>query len=512
MKYALPLTLAGALLAQGCSALWLLPTARNFIYIVPDGYGPASQTMARDYVSLLQNGENPKAPVSIQLPADQMVIGSVRTQASNNLITDSAASATAFGCGVKTYNNAIAVDDDGQPVGSILEAAKMEGFKTGLVVTSTINHATPACYAAHVADRNSYEKIAEHEIGYSHPLGPQVDILMGGGRCYFKPKSDPTSCREDDIDLFGYAKGKGYRVMQDRKAFDELKKGTAKAADLPYIGLFNDGETFSSTNRCEADGNPDQMMYEIDRQQNPQQEPSLLEMVETALTSLDRATKWNVKGYFLMIEASRIDHAGHANDAVGHLHDTIMYNNVMKYVREWIDKHPDTMMLSAADHECGGLTLNGFNPLPLQGASMSTEHAETLWKNYNGTDRRAYLRSTILPGYGLGDLSEADVDTLLKNNRLAADLSSRLSKKAGVNWSTGGHTASDITLFGYGAGWRGGNLKSDMAGNWDNTQLPGYIEGVLKVKMSKVTEKLRKAGSAWVGKRDLTSHGHLHKH
>ena len=109
MKYALSISLAGTLLTQGCSALWLLPTARNFIYIVPDGYGPASQTMARDYVSLLQNGENPKAPVSIQLAADGMVIGNVRTQASNNLITDSAASATAFGCGVKTYNNGMSI-------------------------------------------------------------------------------------------------------------------------------------------------------------------------------------------------------------------------------------------------------------------------------------------------------------------------------------------------------------------------------------------------------------------
>jgi alkaline phosphatase len=105
MKYALSITIAGTLLAQGCSAFWLLPQARNFIYIVPDGYGPASQTMARDYVSLLQHGENPKAPVSVQLAADKMVIGNVRTKASNNLITDSAASATAFGCGVKTYNN-----------------------------------------------------------------------------------------------------------------------------------------------------------------------------------------------------------------------------------------------------------------------------------------------------------------------------------------------------------------------------------------------------------------------
>lgn len=93
-----------------------------------------------------------------------------------------------------------------------------------------------------MADRNSYEKIAEQEIGYSHPLGPQVDILLGGGRCYFKPKSDPTSCREDDVDLFGYAESKGFRIMQDRKSFDELEKGTAKVAALPYIGLFNDGK------------------------------------------------------------------------------------------------------------------------------------------------------------------------------------------------------------------------------------------------------------------------------
>ncbi|KDN71634.1 putative alkaline phosphatase [Colletotrichum sublineola] len=230
------------------------PEVKNFIYIVPDGYGPASQTMARDYVSLMQNGQNPRAPVSIQLAADKMVIGNVRTLASNNLITDSAASATAFGCGVKSYNNAIGVNPAGEPVGSILEAAKLAGMKTGLVVTSTINHATPACYAAHVADRNSYAKIAEHEIGYGHPLGPVADILLGGGRCYFKPQSDSTSCRRDDIDLFGFAAENGYHVMQNRSAFEALEKGLGDIR-IPYIGLFNDGRptktlslSFSSNN------------------------------------------------------------------------------------------------------------------------------------------------------------------------------------------------------------------------------------------------------------------------
>ncbi|KAI8931824.1 hypothetical protein NX059_011461 [Plenodomus lindquistii] len=498
MRYAFSLAGAGVLLSQACSAEWLLPQARNFIYIVPDGFGVASQTLARDYVSLLQNGEDATAPVSIQLPADRLVIGSVRTMSSDNLITDSAASATAFACGEKTYNDAVGVDDDGQPLGTILEAAKSEGFKTGLVVTSVINHATPACYSAHVADRDWYEKIAEQQIGYSHPLGPQVDILLGGGRCYFKPQSDSTSCREDDIDLFGYAESKGYHVMQDRASFDQFSIGnlTGNATGLPYIGLFAD----------------DGLMYNIDRIKQPNVEPSLLEMTKTALASLDRATKTTPRGYFIMIEASRIDHAGHANDPVAHLHDILMYNELLEYVREWIDAHPDTMMLSAADHETGGLTLNGFNPLPLRNASMSAEFAEALWESYNGTDRRGYLTTTILPGYGLDELPESDITTILNSDDIAAELTERLSAKAGVNWSTGDHTASDVTLYGYASGVMGSGLRADMAGNWDNTELPRYLEGVLGLSMASVTEKLRAGNGTWVGKRDMSAMKKRHNH
>lgn len=95
--------------------------------------------------------------------------------------------------------------------------------------------------------------------------------------------------------------------------------------------------------------------------QRPDQEPSLLEMIETAPTSLDRASKWSFRAYFLMIKTSRIDHAGHANDPVHHLHDVVMYNDVLKFVREWIDKHPNTMMMSAADHEC--VVLHSMGPI-----------------------------------------------------------------------------------------------------------------------------------------------------
>lgn len=258
------------------------------------------------------------------------------------------------------------------------------------------------------------------------------------------------------------------------------------------------------------------MMYEIDRSCQPEEEPSLLEMVKTALTALDRATSCKKKGYFLMIEASRIDHAGHANDAASHLFDTIMYNDVMGFVREWIDTHPDTMMMSAADHECGGLTLNGFNPLPLGGATASTERLTKLFKEFQGSDseKRAYFREEILPAYGLADATDVEVNTLLDASNLGAEMGNLLASRAGVNWSTGDHTASDITLHGYGAGDNGRAIKADMAGNWDNTELPGYIETALGVKMSDVTAILRANGTSWVGKRDLTmrSDAHIHAH
>ncbi|KAI1775365.1 alkaline-phosphatase-like protein [Hypoxylon cercidicola] len=269
--------------------------------------------MARDYVSLFRNGENLRAPVSIQLAADTMVLENMRTQASDNL-----------------------------------------------------TNLPRLCYAAHVEDRNAYAKIAEHEIGSSHPLGPVVDILMDG-RCYFKPQLDPPSCRDDDSDLFGFAEEKGFRVIQDRNSFDALDKSQSKASELLYIGLFDDGKYIRY-----------QMMYEFDRSRQPEQELSLLDTVETALNSLDRATKWTLNGYFLMIQASRIDHAGHASDPVAHLHDTIMYDDVMGFVQDWIDKHLNTLLLSAADYECGGLTLNRFNPLPLKDVSMSIEQVTRL--------------------------------------------------------------------------------------------------------------------------------------
>lgn len=221
-----------------------------------------------------------------------------------------------------------------------------------------------------------------------------------------------------------------------------------------------------------------------------------------------------------MIEASRIDHAAHSNDPVGHLHDTLHYNKVIDYVRTWVDAHPDTQLLSAADHECGGLTLvdEGYNPLILKAANATVEALSTAFTRYTGADAAGFLRSSVYPSYGINNPTAAEVAALVPLKGTAAfanALGRQLSARAGINWSTEQHSAIDVSLFGYGAGSEGKKLRGEMAGNWDNTDLPKYIEQSLKIRMSDATKALRKQGTGWVGKRDLgfekrAAHAHDH--
>lgn len=139
--------------------------------------GPASETMSRSFLQFMNDAPSSLDPAHSLLnlslwsalssgyskrpngmygitPLDEMLIGSSRTRSSNSLVTDSAAGATAFSCGIHTYNGAIGVEAEGKtPVGTVLEAAKRQGFSTGLVTTSRITHATPASFYAHVVDR-----------------------------------------------------------------------------------------------------------------------------------------------------------------------------------------------------------------------------------------------------------------------------------------------------------------------------------------------------------------------
>ena len=171
--------------------------------------GPASLSMARSFNQHIHD-----LPIDDILRLDQHFIGSSRTRSSDSLVTDSAAGATAFACALKSYNGAIGVDPHQNPCGTVLEAAKLAGYFTGLVVTTRITDATPASFSSHADYRWQEDLIATHQLG-EYPLGRMVDLLMGGGRTHFYPHGSDASpyghqgSRKDGRDLIDEAQSNG---------------------------------------------------------------------------------------------------------------------------------------------------------------------------------------------------------------------------------------------------------------------------------------------------------------
>ena len=300
--------------------------------MISDGMGPTSLSLTRSF----RQSES-GLPLEDVLVLDQHLIGSSRTRSTSSLITDSAAGATAFSCGKKSYNGAISVLPDHSPCGTVLEAAKKAGYMTGLVVTTRITDATPAAFAAHVNRREEEDQIAEQMIGHN-PLGRVVDLMFGGGKCHFLPNSSRGSCRGDEKDVVEMAKENGFDYVGDKKGFEGL--GFGSTMTLPMLGLF------ATTD----------IPYEIDRRTMNDIYPSLDEMTRTALRALGDATRDSDQGFFLMIEGSRIDHAGHSNDPVAQVHEVLAYDKAFASVLAFLDSEDvPGILVGTSDHETGGL-------------------------------------------------------------------------------------------------------------------------------------------------------------
>lgn len=239
--------------------------------MVSDGMGPTSLAMTREWRQYTE-----QLPYDDALLLDEHLIGQSRTRSSSSLVTDSAAGATAFSCGQKSYNGAISILPDHNPCGSVMEAAKRMGYTTGLVVTTRLTDATPAVFASHVRRREMEDEIAAQMVGVDHPLGRMVDLMFGGGRCHFLPNGTDGSCRADDRDVIKEATGEGWNYIDSREDFDNL----GSSAELPLMGLFAGGD----------------VPYEIDRRFQDAQYPSLAESARSALEILSAATKDTEQG------------------------------------------------------------------------------------------------------------------------------------------------------------------------------------------------------------------------
>ncbi|KXS20134.1 alkaline phosphatase-like protein [Gonapodya prolifera JEL478] len=454
------------------------PQKRSVILIIPDGFGPASESMAREFYETI----HPGTPPGFALPMDKILVGTARTRSNSSLVTDSAAGATAYACGKKSYNGAIGVDPSGTPCGTVLEAAKEAGLLTGLVATSRITHATPASFNAHVLHRDSENLIAEHQVGLGN-LGVTTDLMFGGGRCHFLPSNDSESCRLDDKNLMLTAMEHGYDVITTRAEFD------AKEYKLPVLGVFT----------------PDHMSYTIDR--DPAKEPSLAEMASRAIDMLHKATKSSDKGFFLMVECSRIDMAGHSNDPAAHVWDILACQDVVTEVKAYVDLDPGAVMVIVADHETGGMTI---------GRQTSPEYPIYQWmpdvlaKVHNGTERLAYylvtlpskipdakarrkhIVETVIPAWmGITDPTDAEVACLLNSTDFTQYyvaqqcLAEMTSVRALVGWTTHGHTGVDVNLYAHGL--QSGKLR----GNHENIEVSAFIQEFLGLSLDPISEKLK---------------------
>ncbi|KAK0327527.1 vacuolar alkaline phosphatase [Friedmanniomyces endolithicus] len=477
---------------------------RNLIFMVSDGMGPTSMEMTRNWLQYTE-----QSPWDAALVLDEYLIGQSRTRSTSSLVTDSAAGATAFSCGLKSYNGAISILPDHSPCGSVMEAAKRKGYTTGLVVTTRITDATPAVFASHARRREMEDGIALQMIGSAHPLGRMLDLMLGGGRCHFVPNGSDGSCRADDVDVRESAKEKGWSYISTREDFDKL--GTN--VELPLLGLFAAGD----------------IPYEVDRRYQNATFPSIEEMARTALNALSAATKDSDQGFFVMIEGSRIDHAGHANDPAAQVHEVLAYDRTVAAVLDFIkDSETPTLMVSTSDHETGGLAtarqLHQEYPRYLwypsvlanvshSGAYLShAYHAHlsslpsasslsTALASSEGT--RTYLISLISDNLGINDATDEELDTLLQHPALAAYVfADMVSRRAQTGWSTHGHSGADVNIYS-----SDHKAAERLIGNRENTDVGEFLRWYLDVEdeVEKVTRELNEymkdgsADSSWLG-------------
>ncbi|WP_374403340.1 alkaline phosphatase [Niveibacterium sp.] len=325
------------------------PTPTNVIFFLGDGMGIATTTAARIY-SVGEDGE---------LTMDTLPeTGFVKTFSNDAQVTDSAPSMAAYMTGVKMNNEVISMSTDtvaknpnadftsncgtanGTPVTTLLELAKAAGRGTGVVTTTRVTHATPAATYAHVCHRDAEADIAAAMVpagkGYNDKLADGIDVVLGGGKQFFVT-TDAGGKRADKRDLTAELKAAGYTVATDRAGFDAIDP--AKAGK--FVGLFTSSH----------------MSYDLDR--DPAKEPSLAEMTVKAIQRLQR----NEKGFFLMVEGGRIDHALHETTAKKALQDTIAFDNAIKAALDEMKKTDptlkNTLVVVTADHD-HTLVLNGY--------------------------------------------------------------------------------------------------------------------------------------------------------
>lgn len=427
---------------------------KNIIVMVPDGCSQSVQAVARWY-----SGE--------ELQLDSMGAGMVSTYMSDSLITDSASAATAFSTGYKTSDGALSVGPNPAtllsiidpttvaepyvPLATVLEGAKLKGKATGLVATSEIPHATPAAFASHVESRKLYDDIIEQMV-YQ-----EIDVVFAGGKDFL------SISRQDGENLTKVLMDRGYQFVETE---DEMMS-------------LNSGKTwgmFAGT----------AMSPEIDRQYTAPDQPHIANMTWKAIELLSK----DKDGFFLMVEGSQVDWAGHANDPIYMVTDFLAFDEAVGVAVDFAKKDGNTLVIVFPDHNTGGMTLgSNYDPSytkttvedlvdPLKDMECTYAYLESQIEDMTDASE---VYEEVLSWMGI-DLAQNEIDEIVASGNFDTLKNMINNKHTIIGWTTGGHCGEDVPLWAYGPG--------NFAGRVDNTEIATYIAEEFSFSLDKTSDKL----------------------
>ncbi len=322
--------------------------ALNIILFIGDGMG-VSQVSATHF---FKNG-----PVNFDRFNN---IGLIKTPSSSHKITDSAAGATAFATGKKSYNGAIGVDSDSISHPTILEILSRTGFSTGVVATSSITHATPASFYAHTISRNMHDEIA------SQLAASDVDFFAGGGIQFF-------GHRGDSLNYLDSLAHKGFEVdttgLNSRELDGSRRYGYLLARDGMPRMLDGRGEFLAQATRL----------------------------------AIDHLSQ-NSSGFFLMVEGSQIDWGGHENDSEYLITELLDFDEAVGVGLDFAEEDQNTLVIVTADHETGGFTLSAQLLQPIDTTMMGiNSNYDSIVPTYSTGGHSA----TLIPVFAYGPGSDS---------------------------------------------------------------------------------------------------------
>jgi alkaline phosphatase len=436
------------------------PVPRYIFLFLSDGGGMAHLEIARRYRQFVHH----EGFVIVDKIIKEGSLGVMTTHAADALSTDSAAAATALAGGCKANMGALGMCADGTIAVSAMELARRRGMRLALVTNATLYDASPAAFVCHVPNRRDYATIVDRYL----ELEP--DVLMGGGKDQFLPKSRPGSRRKNETDVIAAFEIKGYRLAQNKSELEKIASGKV-------LGLFAMRD----------------MSFELDRDKSV--EPSVYDMTRATIRLLhDR----NPRGFFAFIESENIDTASHLSDIATVVHEYREFDRAVGVAYEFYRKYPrETLILVTSDHETGGLGLTlalkdltstrgenqtaatDDNLRKIQAISISLQKASRILGRNPTPEAVDKLMRDQFPGFILSpELKDAivkrrPISRTLFTDPTAQALGTMVAHNTQAYWQTSSHTNQPVLVAALGVG------AERFKGYYDNDDFGKKLKALL---------------------------------